>query len=612
MLLKLTFRPGIDRSSTNYASEGGWYACDKVRFRYGLPEKIGGWTKYTTTNTFTGTARSLFNWVTVDNKNLLGIGTNQNFYVEFSGTFYDITPIRLTTNLSPNPISSTAGSQTLVVQQPSHGAQSGDTVIISGATGIDGIPAEQLNRTFTVNVTSPDSFTIGVDLPATSDAVGGGSTIKTEFILASGVDLAVPGRGWNAGRWARGAWGSRAEGNIQFSSMRIWSQDSFGEDLVFCTRDGRIYYWDYSEGFGKRAVALTSIQGASDVPVVASKIMLSPQDRHMFAFGCNPIGATAQDPLLVRWCDRENIANWTPAFNTTSGELRLSSGNRIITAIRLKQEILTFTDGSIFAIQLVGGDEIFGMFPVADNISIISPNAAVAVGNTVLWMGGDKFYAYGGAVSTLPCSLINHIFDDINLKQSDKIFAGSNEGFSEVWWFYCSSESNEIDRYVIFNYDEQVWSYGTMQRTAWLDSPLKPNPIAANGNTLYYHESGVDDDRTAPIHAWIESSDIDIGDGDDFSFVRRIIPDVTFTGSDVPNPYATITLTPRRTPGSTYRAGDTNKVVRSSTVNVEQFTTVLPVRLRGRQLQFKIESDTVGVQWRLGAPRIDYQTDGKK
>jgi hypothetical protein len=611
MLLKLTLRPGIDKSSTNYASEGGWFACDKVRFRYGMPEKIGGWVKYATSNTFSGTARSLFNWVTVDNKNLLGIGTNIRFYVEFSGTYYDITPYRATTTLGADPLAATEAAQTLRVTHPGHGAVDGDAVVLSGAAGFAGIPAESLNATFNVIVVDADTYTIGVSSPARATAAGGGSAVVASFVLSTGVDVAVPGRGWNAGRWARGAWGSRAEA-VQHNSMRMWSQDSFGEDLVFCTRDGRIYYWDYSEGFNKRAVPLTDLPAASNVPVVASKILLSPQDRHMFAFACNPLGATAQDPLLVRWCDRENIANWTPAYNTTAGELRLSSGNKIVTAIRLKQEILTFTDGSIFAIQLIGGNDVFGMFPVADNISIVSPNAVIAVGNRVLWMGQDKFYGYGGSVQTLPCSLMNHVFDNINLKQADKFFAGANEGFSEVWWFYCSAESNEIDRYVIFNYDESTWAYGTMRRTAWLDSSLKASPVAADGGTLYFHERGVDDDRNQPIHAWIESSDIDIGDGDHFSFVRRLIPDVSFSGSAVTSPSVEVTVTPRSAPGSSYAAGDSSSVVRTSTVHVEQFTSICHLRLRGRQLQLRFESSELGVQWRLGAPRIDIQPDGRK
>lgn len=610
-LLKLQLRPGIDKSSTNYASEGGYFSCDKVRFRYGMPEKIGGWVKYTS-NQFEGTARSLFNWVTLDNKNLLSIGTSSKFYIEFSGTFYDVTPIRLTTTLPADSLSTTETSTTISVVQVNHGAKTGDTVIISGATEVGGIPASSVNGMFTVIVLTPDVFTIGTSVSATATTTGGGATLKTEFVLSSGANISVPGRGWNAGAWGRGTWGSTAISGTQHSSLRLWSQESFGEDLVFCQRDGKIYYWDYSAGFSQRAKALTEMPGASDVPLIATKILLSPQDRHMFAFGTNAVGSGAQDPLLIRWCDRENVANWTPSFSTTSGELRLSSGNKIITAARLKQEILVFTDGSVFALQLIGGNDVFGAFPVADNISIVSPNAVATVGNTALWMGNDKFYSYGGTVQTLPCTLTNHIFDNINLKQADKFFCGSNEGFSEVWWFYCSAGSNEVDSYVIYNYDESVWTYGSMDRTAWLDSPLKSSPIAALNGQLYFHEAGVDDDRTSPIHAWIESSDIDIGDGDSFSFVRRIIPDVSFSGSETSSPAVTLTLTPRTTPGSNYDSGDSNRVVRSSSVEVEQFTTVCPVRLRGRQLKLRIESTEIGVQWRLGAPRIEIQTDGKK
>lgn len=616
-LVKIQFQPGVNRSSTNYAAEGGWYSCDKVRFRNGQPQKIGGWVKYPISTPIEGTIRSLFNWVTIDKKNLMGIGTNSKFYVEFSGTAYDITPIRATTTLAANPVAAEATSQTLVITQPAHGAKDGDTVIISGATAIGDIPASAINGTFRVGVRSPDTFTIGMDFAATADISGGGSAVKTEFLLSGDVDIAVPGRGWNAGRWGRGAWGSRADGQILFSTMRTWSQDSFGEDLVFCTRDGRVYFWDYSEGFTKRAVPISAMPGATAPPVVASKILTAPQSRQVFAFGCNTEGGTAQDPLLIRWCDNERIHKWSVAFDAVeqrfpnAGELRLPTGNRIVAAERLKQEILVFTDGSIFTIQQVGGEEIFGLFPVADNISIIGPNAAIAVGNSMVWMGNDKFYTYAGTVATLPCPLLDYVFDDINLGQSEKIFAGSNEGFSEVWWFYCSADSNEVNRYVIYNYNENIWTYGSMDRTAWLDTPLKSSPVAAQGSDMYFHETGVDDDRTNPIHAWIESADIDIGDGDDFSFVRRLIPDVTFTGSAVGNPSVTITLTPRDAPGMPYEAGDSN-TVRRTAVNVEQFDRTCPVRLRGRQIQFRIESRELGVQWRLGAPRIEVQPDGKK
>jgi hypothetical protein len=609
-LTKLVFKPGIDRSSTNYSREGGYYACDKVRFRYGFPEKIGGWIKYTQ-NTFSGTARALFNWVTVDNRNLLAVGTNTHYYVERSGTFHDITPIRLKTTLPDASLATTEGSTTLRVTQANHGAVSGDKVVISGAVDVGGIPDEAINGTFTVIVIDVNTFTIGTGVPATSTTTGGGAAVVTEFPLSASVDQAMKGLGWGAGRWSRKAWSTPADSNVT-ERLRLWSQDAFGEDLVFCTRGGKIYFWDYSEGFGKRAVALTDMPGANEVPVIATCVLTSTQDRHFIAFGTNPISSLAQDPLLIRWSNQEDITEWFPDITNTAGEIRLSSGNQIVTAVRLNQEILVFTDGTIHSMQMIGAPYIFGSFPVADNISIISANAVAVVGNTVVWMGKDKFYTYSGQATTVPCPLLDYIFDDINLKQADKFFAGTNEGFSEVWWFYCSKNSSEVDRYVIFNYDEETWAYGTMQRSAWLDSPMKESPIAAGGQHIYYHEQGTDDDRTAPIHAWVETADFDVEEGERFAFVKKFYPDVTFTGSNAITPKVTFTLTPRNTPGASYKAGDAVPTARSSVTEIEQFTEWKSVRLRGRQMKMRLESNELGVHWRLGAPRIEIITDGQK
>jgi len=609
-LQSIKLQPGIDRSKTNYANEGGYFACDKVRFRYGSPQKIGGWVKYTV-QTLVGTCRHLFNWVTLDNTNLLALGTNIKFYVESSGGLYDITPLRTTDTLGTNPFATTNGSKVVTVTHANHNAVSGDYVTFSSATATGGISAASLNTEFSLTVIDGNSYTITTGTAATSTTTGGGSSVSAAYQLSSTADKAVPGRGWNAGGWSRGTWDSPAA-TVTYSTLRQWSSESFGEDLVFCTRNGQLYYWRYADGLNHRAVALTDMTGASDVPLMATKVLLSTQDRHLIAFGTNPIGSTDQDPLLIRWADTESLTNWTPAITNASGDLRLSSGNHIVTAVRLKEEILVFTDGNIFSMQYIGAPDIFGIQPNSDNISIISANATAVASGAVFWMGTDKFYFYNGRAETLPCTLLDYIFNDINRTQADQIFAGTNEGFSEIWWFYCSAGSDTIDRYVIFNYDEKLWYYGTMNRSAWLDSPLKDYPLAANGGMIYLHENGVDDDRTGAINAWLESSDFDIGDGEEFMFVRRIIPDVTFDGSSAANPAINMVLTPRNSPGAPYKSSSSTSITRTATVPVDQFTEYKAVRLRGRQMRLRIESTDVGVQWSLGVPRIDIQSDGRK
>lgn len=612
-LSKIKLRPGINRTSTDYDNEGGYFACDKIRFRYGAPEKIGGWVKYLNVP-YVGTARALFNWVTLDNANLLALGTNVKYYIESSGGLYDVTPIRSTVTLGAAPLATTNGSKDIVVMHAAHGAVTGDYVTFTGATAVAGIPTGDLNREHTVTVLTASTYKITVVTAANATTTGGGSAISAAYQLTTATDVAVPGRGWNAGVWGRaGGWGVPAStSQVAFSTLRLWSQEAFGENHVFCPRDGQIYWWKYSLGLNHRATRLADEVGASQVPLMATKLLLSTQDRHLIAFGCNPIGSSTQDPLLIRWCDTENAVEWLPAITNAAGDLRISSGNKIVTAVRLKQEILVFTDSSLWSMQFIGAPDIFGIQPTADNISIISPNAAAVVGSAVYWMANDKFYMYNGRADTLPCTIDNYIFNDINLKQADQIIAGTNEGFSEVWWYYCSADSTTIDRYAIYNYDEKVWAYGNLSRTAWLDSPLKSSPIAASGGYLYRHEAGVDDDRTTPITAWIESSDFDLGDGDDFMFVKRLLPDISFTGSQSPTPAVYITMTPRNAPGAPYKSGDSNRVERSTTVPVEAYTERCDVRLRGRQMKIRIESNELGVQWQLGALRIETQPDGKK
>lgn len=612
-LQKIKFRPGINRNITDYDNEGGYYACDKVRFRAGNPEKIGGWVKYTT-QLVAGTCRNLFNWSTLDSTNILAIGTNVKLYVEASGGMYDVTPIRSSSTINTNPFSTSSGSIIVTVTDTAHGAAVGDFTTYSGATAVGGFSTAELNSEHQITrVVNDNTYEIAMTHTATTTATGGGAAVVSAYQISSTADVSVPGKGWNAGGWGRSTWNSSAPAaSVVYSTLRLWSMETFGEDLVFCTRDGQIYYWDFSDGLSTRAHLLSLEVGANAVPVVATTLLMSTQERIMIAFGVNPFGSSVQDPLLIRWSDRENLLEWQNLVTNSSGELRVSSGNYIVTAVKLKQEILVFTDASIHSMQFIGDPLIYGIQSTANNISIISPQAVAVVNNSAFWMGNDKFYFYNGRADTLPCSIDKYVFGDINKKQADQIHCGTNEKFSEIWWHYPSSGSSEIDRYAIFNYDDKTWSYGTLDRTAWLDSPLKASPVAASGGQLYYHENGVDDDRVTPIHAWIESSDFNLGSGDDIMFVKRVIPDMLFSGSESPVPSVTMTLTPRNSPGAPYKAGDAAVVSRSASLPVELFTERLDVRLRGRQMKLRVESTDIGVHWQVGTPRIELQPDGKK
>lgn len=607
-LIPVQLRPGVNRDTTSYSNEGGYFACDKIRFRSGFPEKIGGWERYNIA-TFLGAARGLFNWVTLDANNLMAIGTNQKYYIENSGGFFDITPLRTTTTLGANPLSTTSGSKTVTVTFVGHGARLGDFVTFSGASAVGGIPAADINREQVVTAFTPNTYTFEVATAATSTATGGGAAVVAAYQLPVGPDIAVPGFGWGAGPWGRDNWSGPASSGT-FSVLRLWSQDNFGDAHVFCERDREIYYWEpVFSPQASRAVRLRDVAGTREVPLMAAHILMSQTDRHLIAFGCNPVGSTEQDPLLVRWCSSEDIGDWLPTIENTSGDLRIGSGNKIVTAVRTRQEIIIFTDAGLHSMQFIGAPDTFGILPAAENISIISPRAATVVNNTIYWMGVDKFYSYSGRVDTVPCTLQAHVFKNINLGQGVQVHAGTNEGFNEVWWFYCTKDSLTIDAYVIYNYVDRTWYYGSLHRTAWLDSPTKQSPVAAGNNLLYSHEVGVDD-VNLPLPAFIETSDFDIDTGEYFSFVTKMIPDVTFRGSVAPAPQVQITLTPRNHPGGAYFNNQPSTV--SKTVTVEQFTEKCDVRLRGRQVKMRVESDALGVQWQLGTPRIMVQPDGQK
>jgi hypothetical protein len=738
-LQKLQFRPGVNREGTDYSNEGGWYACDKVRFRSGFPEKIGGWIRLSS-DTFQGVCRAMWNWVTLNGANLLGIGTNLKYYIEQGGEYNDITPIRVTFTNSSSPstancISTTNGSNVVTINYVNYGGINNDFVTISGANAVGGISATELNAEHQITYVDLDTFTFTVNSAATSNvAAGGGNTITMAFQINTGLDVFVTGNGWGAGTWpsyvqttltdpftctspsttvtvtqtAHGltngnsvvfnsisgnvcglastpfvkafpitvvnanaytfstvigsntyttsnngptggtvvvstpvspfrGWGTAADVGIG-QQLRLWTNDNFGEDLIIAPRGGAIYYWDASTGISARAVELSTLASGATVPGTSytykdfvpnqtNQIIGSAIQRFVIAFGSNPYDPTNPnstfDPLLVRWSDQENPFLWVPDATNQSGEYRLNIGSTIILARSTRQEILVWSDAAIYSMQYLGPPYIWGFQLLQDNITVMSPNSAITINNITYWMGTDKFFMYSGRVETLPCAIWQFIFDDINKDQAFQVFAGSNEGYSEVWWFYCSQNSNTVDSYVIYNYLERTWAYGTMNRTAWLDSGLRQYPMAADGvnNRILYHEAAVDDVSgltPVPIEAYIQSSDFDIGDGHNFGFVWRILPDLTFNGSNVNQPHVTMTVRPRRNSGAPYGTADnpqvssTQNYTSRGTYDVQEFDGQVYTRLRARQMSFRIESTTLGVAWQLGTPRIDIRPDGRR
>ena len=725
-LQALQFRPGVNRESTTLANEGGWYESDKVRWRSGYPEKIGGWVKDTGTTpstlqppagSFWGVCRSMFNWLTLAGNNLLGLGTNLKFYIQNStgGNFYDVTPIRSTQSLT-NPFTATLSSTTISVYAPGHGAITGDFVTFSGATGLGGnITAAILNSEYQVTYVSSNTFTITTSATANATDVSGspgGGTVSAVFQITTGNEVFTFGTGWGAGLWGgtitsvatttlngtinssvtsivlTSATGFGASGTILIDSelitfsgvstntltgcvrgtdgttaaahttgatvqlatafigwgepaaptigtqLRTWTQTNFGQDLIFNPRNGPLYIWNVATNsniynravlLGPGEVIVTStgnITLDAYCPVVASAVLVSDASRFVIAFGCNDYVSTTQNPLLIRWSDQETYATWLPAATNQAGSYQLSDGSTIVTVIQTRQEILVLTDSAIYSMQYLGPPYVWGFQIMGDNISIIGPNAAITVNNVTYWMGTDKFYMYTGRVETLPCSLWQYVFSDINLQQAFQICTGTNEGYNEIWWFYCSANSTTVDKYVIFNHLERTWYYGTIARTAWCDSPIRATPMGAGYNgQLLYHENGNDDGSTtpaSPIEAYCQSSDFDIGAGHNFGFVWRIIPDITFDGSNVNAPSVVFTVRPRQNPGANYGSTDlpsvasTQNYTGQQTYTVQTFTEYAYVRVRGRQMAFKISSDGLGVAWQLGSPRLDVRPDGRR
>jgi len=693
-LKKLTLKPGVNQENTRYTNENGWYVSDKMRFRQGTPQKIGGWQRISN-NTFLGVCRSLWNWITLVGINLVGVGTNLKFYLEKGGVYNDITPIRATVTLGANPFAGN-GTTTVTVTDTAHGALNGDFVTFSGATGTY---ASILNAEYQITIIDDNSYTI-TTASALAAGTYGGSAVVAAYQINVGAEYAVPVTGWGGGGWSSGPWGT---GGASLITFRLWSQQNFGEDLIFGPRGGAIYYWDATSGTSSRGVLVSSLGGTvtltiatpcvitlttllpagsaivlattgalptgltagvtyylsnvsgvtanlsatpggaaiattgsqsgvqsiavlGDVPVIQNFLLISDASRFVFAFGCNPIGSATQDPMLVRWSAQESVVEWYPQSTNQAGDIRLSHGSEIVTAVQARQEIVVFTDSSLYSFQYQGAPAVWSSQLLGDNISVVGQNAAIIASGVVYWMGVDKFYKYDGRVQTLRCDLRQYIYGDINLSQAEQILAGTNEGFNEVWWFYCSAGSNVIDKYVTFNYFENsgegVWAYGNLGRTAWLDSGLRDYPLAATYSyNLVNHEQGNDDNQTGttlPINAVISSAEFDIDDGDHFGFVWRMLPDITFRGSDTASPQVTMTLIPMQNSGSGYNdpislGGNPDATVtRTSTSVIEQFTGQVYVRVRGRQMILQIESNQIGCAWQLGSPRIDIKQDGRR
>ena len=641
-LTKLQFRPGINRETTSYSNEGGWFDGDKVRFRFGFPEKIGGWVKQSN-NSFLGSCRALFSWVALAGDSYLGLGTHLKYYISEGGDYNDITPIRLTTPAGDATFSATNGSSIITVTENSHGAVENDFVTFSGATALGGnITATVLNQEYQiVTILSGNSYTIQARAANTSinsitddgqlnpvvvtanasDTGNGGSSTVAVYQINTGLDTVVPGTGWGAGTWSRGTWGSGSDLTVITDILRLWSHDNFGEDLIINVRDGGIYYWDKSTSSNlfARAVALSDLPGNTDAgtPTLAKQVMVSDSDRHIIAFGTDPVNDIGTlDPLLIRFSDQESPTTWTPTATNTAGDLRISAGSEIVAAVETRQQTLVITDSSVHAMQFLGPPFTFGVSQISENTTIMGPKAAIAVDDSVFWMGAEEFYVYNGAVQRLPCSVRDYVFSDFNDVQAEKTIAAVNSSFGEIWWFYPSANSDNVDRYVIYNYEQQIWYYGTLNRSAWIDRGINQTPIAASTDGyLYLHESTNDDGSTLPasaIEAHIESSQIDIADGDNFAFIRRLIPDVTFRDSTAENPQVDFTIKARNFPGGNYLQSNEAVVTKSASVPVEQFTDQVHIRLRGRSFAVRLESDDTGVAWRLGSPRLDVRQDGRR
>ena len=711
-LNKLTFKSGIVSDITPYSNEGGFVDGDKIRFRLGSPEKIGGWSKFSP-NTYLGSARRLLNWVALDGSDFLGVGTHLKYYIEEGQTFNDITPIRSTTSAGDVTFAATNGSTTITVIDPAHGANENDFVIFSGAVSLGGvITATILNAEFQItSLISSNAYTITSSVAANSSDTGnGGGSVVGTYQLNVGLDVTVGGTGWGAGQWSgttsgalatqlnealdasetdvdvddetgmntandvilveeelmlvsattddntmtvtRGhsgttaathadntlvrlavgnadsandfvGWGNAASVTTPGAQIRTWSHDNFGEDLIINPRDGGLFYWDKTTGLGNRAIELsaTSIfSGETSVPTIAKQVLVSDQDRHVIVFGCDGLGATptatqgdgVQDPLLVRFSSQENPVDFFPTTTNTAGDLRLGGGSTFVQAVETKEQILVFTNKTLHAMRFIGPPFTFGIKELSKNITIMSPSSAIAIDDNVYWMGVDTFYIYSGQTQQLPCTVKDKVFLDLNVEERNKVHVGANTEFSEVWWFYPSASSTEIDKYVIYNYLENIWYFGTLARQAWLDRGIRSLPIATGGQYLFNHETGFDDDGSA-MTSFVESAPMALGGAERFASINRIIPDISFAGSTSINPQVDFTIKARTHSGSGFtQTDDSNTSQRTATNPVEVYTEKLDVRVRGRTFAMRVEATEIGTAFKLGSPQVNIVQDGRR
>tara|TARA_R100000329_G_scaffold58111_1_gene52488 strand:+ start:382 stop:2271 length:1890 start_codon:yes stop_codon:yes gene_type:complete len=627
-LQKFIFNPGINKEGTDYSAEGGWFDGNLVRFRKGFPEKIGGWQKYIQSS-YEGTGRKLHGWVNLEGTKLLGLGTRFKLYIQEGTTYNDVTPIRSTTSAGDVTFAATNGSSTLTITDASHGAAEGDFVTFSGAASLGGnVIASVLNQEYQIeSVPTVNTYTVvakdtsGDTVTAnSSDSGNGGSSVVGAYQINSGLDVFVDGTGWGTGSWGSGSWGSTTS-LTDSNQLRLWSMDNFGEDLISNPRGGSIYYWDNSDGLTTRAVALTALSGANLAPTKGLQVIVSDVDRHVLILGADPINAAGSartgsiDPLLIAFSDQENAAEWEPKSTNTAGSLRCSAGSEIIGGLRARQETLIWTDTALYSLQFIGPPLTFGLNLINEGVSLVGPNAAINTPQGIFWMSKKGFYSYSGAVNSVPCSVHSYVFDDINEGQSFQFFAFLNKKFNEVGWFYCSEDSTSIDRFVAYNYVEQTWNIGQLSRTAWLDEGIVAFPRAAGKASsvpyLYQHETGHDDDGSPMDNVFIESADFDIGEGEEFQFIKRMIPDVKFTGSGGSEQQINVVLKQRNFPGSSLTTDQTSSFTAT--------TTKIDMRARARQAVIRFESDDdaangvrLGVGFRVGGTRLDIRPNGRR
>ena len=712
-LNKLTFKSGIVSDITPYSNEGGFVDGDKIRFRLGSPEKIGGWSKFSP-NTYLGSARRLLNWVALDGSDFLGVGTHLKYYIEEGQTFNDITPIRSTTSAGDVTFAATNGSTTITVTDPAHGANENDFVTFSGAVSLGGlITATILNAEFQItSLISSNAYTITSSVAANSSDTGnGGGSVVGAYQINTGLDVTVGGTGWGAGQWSgttsgalatqlaealdasetaidvdsatgitaadlvlidnelitvgtissntlgtgggpstRGAsgttaathadntlvrlavgnadsandfvgWGNAASVTVPGAQIRLWSHDNFGEDIIINPRDGGLFYWDKTNGLSTRAVELSTRAGTkTSVPTIAKQIIVSDQDRHLIVFGCDGLGASSsatqgdgiQDPLLIRFSSQENPLDFFPTTTNTAGDLRLGGGSEFVQAVETKEQILVYTNKTLHSMRFIGPPFTFGIKELSKNITIMSPASAIAVDDSVYWMGVDTFYLYNGQTQQLPCSVKDKVFLDLNIEEREKVHVGANTEFSEIWWFYPSASSTEIDKYVVYNYLENIWYFGSLERKAWLDRGIRALPLATGGQYLFNHETGFDDDGSA-MTSFVESAPMALGDAGRFGFINRIIPDVNFSGSTSVNPSVDFTVKARTHSGSGFtQTDDSNTAQRSATTPVEAYTEKLDVRVRGRTFALRVEATELGTKFKLGTPQVNIVQDGRR